>query len=605
MKLSRSFLDCLTVLSGRDRKKYWVVVTAQGVLGFLDLIGVAAMGVIGALAIRGVQSQPVSGSVNKVLKVFQLEGFTFQSQVAILGIFAAAVLIIRTVLGMYLTWRVLNFLSARSAVISSQLLAKITNSGYLQLTKYNAAELQFILGPGVSSLAVGVLGTASTAFSDISTLVIVATGIVFIDPVIALVSIGLFSSIGLYLYFILHKFSENLGRNLTTENVVSNSLISEIIRGYRELFVRNRLPYYRQQVIQSKYLISEMQAKNSFLPSISKYVIEIAVVLGAALVSAAQFILNDATHAFASLGIFLAAGTRIAPALLRLQQGAIGIKSNIGMSYLTLNALKDFSNVEKDEDKPANKSTTVDTFTPKITIQNLKFKYESEDSDVVDIPRLEIQPGTTVALVGPSGAGKTTLVDLMLGILKPTTGQILISGVAPIKAIGFWPGALAYVPQIPMMKQGSVIQNVALGFHDSEVCIDEVIDSLKKAQLWDFVNTLPLKIESKVGENGVGLSGGQLQRLGIARALYLNPKLIVLDEATSALDGITEKEISDAISTLKSEATLVIIAHRLSTVLNADLVYYMRDGKIVSSGTFEEVRRCVPEFDQQAKLIGL
>lgn len=605
MNLYKTFLECLAILSKGDKRKYWTVVVAQGILGFLDLLGVAIMGIIGALAIRGVQSQPANGSIGKLLDVLNMGGLTFQIQVAVLGVVAATVLITRTMLGMYLTWKILNFLSVRSAKISSELLTRITDSGYIKISKFNSAELQYILGPGVSSVAVGVLGTASTVLSDVSTLAIVAVGIVIIDPAIAVSSITLFALVGALLYFKLHKFSERIGRDLTTESIQSNKLINEMIGGYRELYVRDRLDFYKNKVTQTKYSISEMQSKNSFLPNISKYVIEVAVVIGAALVSAAQFVLNDATHAFASLGIFLAAGTRIAPALLRLQQGAIGIKSNIGMSHLTLEALREFSTIEVEGKIEPASNTGRSDFSPHVSLTNLKFRYESSDYETLNIPNLEVFPGTTVALVGPSGSGKTTLIDVMLGVLTPQSGQVLISGLSPKEAIKLWPEAIAYVPQMPMMKQGSIAQNIALGFGDEEIEKFQIEEALRAAQLEDFVNSLPSRSLSEIGEKGVGISGGQLQRLGIARALYLHPKLIVLDEATSALDGITEKEISDAISELKTNATLVIIAHRLSTVVNADQVFYLNQGKIVASGSFEEVRTRVPDFDKQAKLMGL
>jgi len=216
-----------------------------------------------------------------------------------------------------------------------------------------------------------------------------------------------------------------------------------------------------------------------------------------------------------------------------------------------------------------------------------------------------IHPGSTVAIVGPSGSGKTTLVDLILGILSPQSGTVLLSGLSPQSAISKWPDAVAYVPQMPIMKEGSIRQNIAFGFSSEEVNSEKVQSALEASQLFEFVEQLPNKDYSLIGERGIGLSGGQLQRLGIARALYLSPKLIVLDEATSALDGITEKEISNAISRLKEDATLIIIAHRLSTIVNADDVIYIQKGEILASGTFEQVRQAVPNFDKQAKLMGL
>lgn len=563
------------------------------------------MGVIGALAIRGVQSQPANGTVGKILTFLQLDSYSIQIQVAVLGIFTAIVLIFRTIIGMYLTWKVLKFLSSRSAEISTHLLSRILRAGYLSLTKFNSSELQFILGPGVSALAVGVLGTASMVLSDLATLVIVSCGIMVIDPVIAIATILLFATVGLYLYFKLHKFSEEIGRKLTSESVESNKLISELIGGYRELYVRNRLKFYETQVSGTKYSISELLAKNSFIPNIGKYVIEISLVLGAALVAAAQFVLNDAVHAFASLGIFVAAGTRIAPALLRLQQGAIAIKSNIGVSHLTLDALREFSRIELREDLVNNPKTQPELFTASIEVRDLIFTYDGNPNQTLNIKELVIEPGSTVAIVGPSGSGKTTLVDLILGILSPQSGTVLLSGLSPQVAISKWPDAVAYVPQMPIMNEGSIRQNIAFGFSSEEVNSEKVQSALEASQLLEFVEQLPGKDYSLIGERGIGLSGGQLQRLGIARALYLTPKLIVLDEATSALDGITEKDISNAISRLKEDATIIIIAHRLSTIVDADIVIYIQEGEILARGSFEQVRMAVPNFDKQAKLMGL
>jgi len=207
--------------------------------------------------------------------------------------------------------------------------------------------------------------------------------------------------------------------------------------------------------------------------------------------------------------------------------------------------------------------------------------------------------------VGSSGAGKTTLVDVLLGILEPDSGTVQISGVTPLEAISKWPGAIAYVPQDVLVTNGSIRENVALGY-PLEAATDELVnDAIRIASLAEFVATLPEGLDTNLGERGAKISGGQRQRIGIARALFTKPKLLVLDEATSALDGGTEESISSDIQKLKGSTTVVLIAHRLSTVRDADLVLYMDKGEIVARGTFEEVRNAVPDFDRQAKLMGL
>jgi ATP-binding cassette, subfamily B, bacterial PglK len=208
-------------------------------------------------------------------------------------------------------------------------------------------------------------------------------------------------------------------------------------------------------------------------------------------------------------------------------------------------------------------------------------------------------------VVGPSGAGKTSLIDVLLGVIAPTKGSIHISGLIPDETVQRWPGAVAYVPQDISIVRGTIASNVALGFDLSEVDESRIWEALETAQLKNFVEGLEDGIQSAVGERGSKLSGGQRQRLGIARALLSSPKLLVLDEATSALDGKSEIDVSDAISNLKNSMTLVVIAHRLSTVRKADLVVYMDAGRILAAGTFDEVRELVPDFDMQAKLMGI
>jgi ABC-type multidrug transport system fused ATPase/permease subunit len=218
---------------------------------------------------------------------------------------------------------------------------------------------------------------------------------------------------------------------------------------------------------------------------------------------------------------------------------------------------------------------------------------------------MKISSGEFIAIVGESGAGKTTLVDILLGIIEPTSGSIEISGSTPLSSIAKWPGAIAYVPQNGVLLNGSIKKNICLGFDEDEVEDGLVWDALRIAQLESFVKNSRFGLQTAVGEKGGLLSGGQKQRLCIARALVTKPKLVVLDEATSALDGATELNVSEAIQSLRGTATVVTVAHRLSTVRNADKVVYMKEGKIMAIETFDDLRVKFPDFDFQAKLMGL
>ncbi len=213
--------------------------------------------------------------------------------------------------------------------------------------------------------------------------------------------------------------------------------------------------------------------------------------------------------------------------------------------------------------------------------------------------------GTSVALVGSTGAGKSTLADVILGVLEPIEGSVLISGVSPREAIARWPGAVSYVPQHVALVFGAVRENVALGLPPDAIDDDMVWEALHRAHLADFLRDSREGLDTMIGERGVRLSGGQRQRLGIARALYTRPRLLVLDEATSALDAETEQAIIRTLVDLEGEVTTVTVAHRLATVRRADQLLYMEDGRITCRGTFDEVREQVSDFNRQASLLGL
>lgn len=218
---------------------------------------------------------------------------------------------------------------------------------------------------------------------------------------------------------------------------------------------------------------------------------------------------------------------------------------------------------------------------------------------------LTVPPGSSLALVGSTGAGKSTLADAIIGVLEPDVGSVTISGLPPRDAIARWPGAISYVPQAVALVVGSVRENVALGLPVDAIDDDMVWEALTRAHLADFLRDQRDGLDTYIGERGVRLSGGQRQRLGIARALYTRPRLLVLDEATSSLDAETEQAIIQTLDELEGEVTTITVAHRLATVMRADQLLYLEQGRIVARGRFEEVRSAVPDFDRQASLLGL
>jgi ABC-type multidrug transport system fused ATPase/permease subunit len=490
-------------------------------------------------------------------------------------------------------------------VISTNLISRLLAQPLLKIQERTFQDSIFSITSGVNSITLGVIGTSVILISDISLLIIMTAGLFLVDPLVALSSIFVFASIGIAIYLLLHNRAESLGREESSLTIQSNEKILEVLDSYRESVVRNRRDYYVREVGKMRLRSANVLAELAFMPNVSKYVIEATVVLGALAISAVQFITQDAARAVATLVVFLAAGTRIAPAVLRVQQGALTIRSSLGVATPTLSLISDLTNVnpmEKVTDLPI---TSHDNFVGSISLRNVSLTYPGNPHPSLHNVNLEIPEGLSVALVGPSGAGKTSVVDVILGVIMPTEGEIVLSGMQPLECVQAWPGAIGYVPQNVSIINGTVRENIALGFPRDSATDELVNQSVSIAHLSELIESFPDGIDTQVGERGGRISGGQRQRLGIARAMFTRPKLLVLDEATSALDGESEAIISATISALKGDVTVLMIAHRLSTVRQADLVIYMADGRVVAQGTFGEVRAQVPDFDKQASLMGL
>ncbi len=596
----------LRLLAPKDRRKLGLVVAIQIFLSGLDLFGVALIGVVSALAITGVSGQVTGNRVGAVLEFMHLDGYTFETQVAILGATAGVTLIGRTLLSIFFIRKSLFFLAHKAAIIAGELTSRVLAQPLLQLQKRTSQETLYALTSGVSSLALSILGTVVILASDLSLVLVMVIGLLVVDPGTAIGSFVFFTLIAIFLYRLSSARVRFLNASIAKTIIRGNEKIIEVLTNYRESIVRNRRAYYAKEFAKNRLDYSRFAAEAAFIPNISKYVLESSVVIGAILLSAAQFVFQDARHAVATLAIFLAAGTRVAPAILRIQQGLLLIKGASVQADLTLKLAQEVATypIAADTD-PALALGDHSNFSANIHINNVSFSYPEGKTKILDKISIKISPGQFVAFVGSSGAGKSTLVDLLLGVLLPDTGEVRISGNVPSFAIEQSPGAIAYVPQDVGIAIGTIRENIALGFPKEFATDERINNTLKISHLDSFVESLENKADTQVGERGAKLSGGQRQRLGIARAIFTNPKLLVLDEATSSLDAETEASVSAAIQSLRGGTTILMIAHRLATVRSADLVIYLSEGQILAQGTFAEVRAAVPEFDKQANLLGL
>jgi ABC-type multidrug transport system fused ATPase/permease subunit len=603
----RLFFDRYSkLLSRKDRKKVTAIVAVQIFVSFLDAIGIALIGVVGALSVVGIQSSKPSGRILDFIKFVNLEENSFQSQVAIIGLCAASILLFRTFISIYFTRKTLYFFSYRSAQLSSNLVARLLSQNLLKIQERSSQETLFATTYGSSALMVGVFANSVNFIVDLSLLMILLSVLLVVDPTIAISTIVLLGSVTLVLHKKLNRRAGRLGQLDSDLNVESNTSVLEVLSTYRESMVRNRRSFYVTKIGLTRMKLASTQAEVNFMPNISKYVVETTMILGSIFVASLQFLNKDAQQSFATLSVFMGAATRLAPTLLRLQQGLLFMRNNIGTATSTINLIDSLGDIGPVKYQIEDNYTfDYPEFSSEVTLRDLTLTYPSSNKPALDQISLQIEPGSFVAFVGPSGAGKTTIVDTLLGVLKPDSGEVLISGESPIEACSKWAGAISYLPQDIYISQGSIRENVSLGYPIGTATDEHVLDCLRLAHLDEFVISLPQGLDTEVGEGGAQLSGGQRQRLGIARALFTRPKLIVLDESTSALDAETEAAVSEAIVSLRGNVTIIMIAHRLSTIRKADKVFYLSDGKLLASGTFDEVRNSVPNFNEQANLMGL
>lgn len=593
------------VLPLSDRRRMPLVFLAQLLLSLLDLVGVAIIGVVGALAVNGIKSSAPGNRVSSILEKFYLDELTLQQQVSILGIVAALVLIMKTFISALLVRKITYYLSRRSALISSELAHKLFSSDPEVIRRKTPQENLFALTTGVVTIAIGIVATTVSAFADIFLLLVLFGGLILVDYKMALITFSIFGTTSLVLYRIMHKRAKQFGETNARVSIDSNQTILEALYSFREIFVRDQQGFYVKKISKQRMEIANASAGLANMPNLSKYAVEITMVIGAVFLSAIQFLTQDAVHAVAVLSIFLAASSRIAPAVLRIQQGAIQIRGHSGTVEQTLkliDELKDVSLVEIDS-VPTDFSHA--GFIPHVRLEDVSFNYQGSDTQTLVEINLEVLEGETIAIVGPSGAGKSTLVDIILGILNPQNGLVSIAGLDSQSAIKRWPGAISYLPQDIFLTVGTIRSNIAFGFDEAYFNSEYFERAIRVAQLESILKSLPLGSLTTVSDRGENFSGGQRQRIGIARALYTNPKLIVLDEVTSALDSDTENAFTDALNEIKGKVTVIMIAHRLSSVIQADRIYYMESGKIVASGTFEELKRSNVNFARQAETMGL
>jgi len=595
----------LLLLEKKDRFKLFLVLIVNSFLAFLDLIGVALIGITSAILIRGLQGLAAGDQVTRFLELLNLDGLPQQRLLILLGGSAIFFFILKTVLSVYFLRRTLRYLSTRNAQISSSLVSKMLNRPVEKIFSRPIQHQIYNVTGGVERLIGGAVTSLVVIASDLVLMLVILVGLMLVDPITSIGTFFIFTGIAFLLYFLLHKRVAILAIKSAYQNIYFDQKVSEGINSFRDLFIKGGREFYVNEIRKTKMQLAGYDAEIKFIPNISKYTIEILVILGIAVIAGIQFYLFDSNRAIAVIAVFLAASTRIAPAVIRLQQNVILVKLSLSAAKPTFDLIDELSGVEELTRKETVITTSHADFSPRVKLSSIKFTYSDATDETIQDISLDVTEGKFIAFVGPSGGGKSTLIDLILGLLAPSSGSITISGLKPVDSIKKWPGSIGYVPQDVFIENSTVKENICLGFNSDSVPDELVWEALQMADLSDFVKGLEGQLSFRISDAGKNLSGGQRQRLGIARALLTKPKIVIFDEATSALDAETENRVSESILKLTGECTVIFIAHRLSVVRSADMIYYIDKGKIVSQGSFEELRKLNSDFNNQANFMGI
>lgn len=596
----------LSLLGQKDRRFLVLVLLISSFFTLLDLLAIGLVGLLGALSVSGVQSQAPTGRVMQLLKLVNLDQFSFQNQVCILGLITVLALLIRTIVSATLMKRVFSRLAKKGSEISSELFSQIRKLDLAEIKQIGVVNIITGVNAGVNSMVLGIIGTSIAIGSELILLLVMMFGLFIIDPASAFLILLFLTAGVLVMNLFLSKKIRALSKAEAHLNIESDEDAREFVNSFREIRVYGKSEKFHSKYSLRREELSSVIAELTLMPNLTKYYVESAVIILAIVFSAFQFVINDAKNAIASLGVLILVSTRVVPSLLRIQQSTLFIKRSAAVASTTLDlaAGVGFNPNAKILNTNDEISSTV-PWRANIELDRVYFRYPNSSVDQLTDITLKISEGEFVAIVGPSGAGKSTLVDLILGILTPSSGSVFINRMNPELALKANTGKVAYVSQTTSIINASLLENITFESRITAIERANLDRALIGASLGNLVESLDSGLETMITDSENLMSVGQRQRVGIARALFVNPTLLIMDEPTSALDAQTERVISESISALRGTSTIVVIAHRLSTITHADRILYIDKGMILHEGTFASLRATVPNFDEQARLLGL
>tara|TARA_B100001057_G_scaffold499186_1_gene608900 strand:- start:9769 stop:11517 length:1749 start_codon:yes stop_codon:yes gene_type:complete len=403
--------------------------------------------------------------------------------------------------------------------------------------------------------------------------------LIYLEPIGA-ISVSIFFITFSYITFSFTKKKlKNWGMIREKLDEKINHNIFEGIGGIKDLLILGRTNFFKKRLYSNSFTMAEIRTKHLTLNQIPRYSLELISVFGLVFfISTMLFFEKDINNIMITLGVFVAAIFRMIPSFNKVISAMQNMKFMASAIEVIYN---EFNQLSKNKYSKKNNSV-IKNFKSKIEIKNLKFKYSGKKKYILNDLNLTIPRGEFIGIIGSSGSGKSTLVDLFMGLLTPSKGEIIYDKINIKEDIFSWQKKIGYVPQNIFLIDDSIKNNIAFGIEANEIDESKLNNAIEKSQLKSFIDSLEIGYETKVGERGTQISGGQLQRIGIARALYNNPEILILDESTASLDTSTENGIMNSITKLKGDKTILMISHRFSSLKNCDKIYEIKEGKILS-----------------------
>jgi len=602
----KAIKDAVKVFPGRIKLLVTIAFGVRIVANVLDIAGTILMALLVSFIAAVLSGLEIPAQMLQILQFLNIQGATPRDQVLVIGSITVGIFLLKPILLLPLNFQVSKRMQLNGAQISSGMFERFMRLPVSGVRQWSTPEINYVMSAGVGAM-VSILTSAISLIGEISLLLSLSATLVWVNPWMTL-------SLAIYIFLLFWFLTwisgsklRSAGRVLGANDSLLTKNILESVSAYREISVAGLISQRNKDFLKNRKLVAGSLTTTEFLNQIPRFAVDLALILGIVLVAVFQIGQENLVLAAGTTVLFLTAATRMLPTVGPIQGSINGIANLAGQverfynfknwldqqSIVQVKDIEDFTNHTKSDKKFS------------IECKDLTIKYPNTKDLAIKNISFNSVHGASLAIVGTSGAGKTTLADAILGLLIPETGEVLLGGRTPLQIRNSFPGSMAYVSQDVALLDGTITENVSLGLPENLIDLAKVEKALKRAHIWDFVQSLPDKLATVVGERGTRLSGGQRQRIGIARALYSEPLLLVLDEATSALDAETEAAITNMLKELHGEVTVIAIAHRLSTVRHSDLVLFLRDGVLVDQGKFDDLVNKHPDLARQASLLGM